>query len=130
MIKLFLSLLSHASALPVIGSPVGNRILDTTKWTCSTHVYNSSDVSRVIALAYPLLHDSSYVGDYPHQYKNREGFIFVTDPPYFEYPIIPDDIYTAGPPGPDRVIFDDDGVVEGLITHAGASGDGFVACKE
>ncbi|KAK4670617.1 uncharacterized protein QC763_0044590 [Podospora pseudopauciseta] len=71
-----------------------------------------------------------YTGYYPHQFKNLEAFDFVTEPPYFEYPIMPGDIYTSGPPGPDRVIFDDDGVVEGLITHSGASKDGFMACKE
>ncbi|KAK4657476.1 hypothetical protein QC762_0046240 [Podospora pseudocomata] len=104
--------------------------INTTTWSCSAHTYNSSDVSRAIALGYALLHDLSYVGYYPHQFMNLEAFDFVTEPPYFEYPIMPGDIYTSGPPGPDRVIFDDDGVVEGLITHNGASKDGFVACKE
>lgn len=38
-------------------------------------------------------------------------------------------MYQGGSPGPDRIIFDDDGVLNGLITHTGASGNGFVECQ-
>lgn len=67
-IWLFLSILAHVSALPAIAAPLGHQILvttgdiNTTTWSCSAHTYNSSDVSRAIALGYALLHDASYVG--------------------------------------------------------------------
>jgi hypothetical protein len=38
-------------------------------------------------------------------------------------------VYNGGSPGPDRVIFDDDGAFDMLITHTGASGNAFVACR-
>lgn len=39
------------------------------------------------------------------------------------------DVYNGGSPGPDRLVFDDEGVFNLLITHTGASGNAFVACR-
>ncbi|KAK4201491.1 guanyl-specific ribonuclease [Triangularia verruculosa] len=135
--KLSFSLLILASALPVFSSPLSSRaitavggIIRPSNWTCGTHGYASWEASQAAYLGYSLLESSDYNGKYPHEYMNREGFDFDTEPPYYEYPILPDGPYTGGSPGPDRVIFDNDGMLEGLITHTGASGDNFVACSE
>lgn len=39
------------------------------------------------------------------------------------------DVYDGGSPGADRVIFNGDDQLAGVITHTGASGDDFVACS-
>lgn len=68
---------------------------------------------------------------YPHQYNDYEGFSFPTAAPWYEFPILSSfKVYTGGSPGPDRVIFDSKGNFDSVITHTGASGDDFVACKK
>ena len=68
---------------------------------------------------------------YPHQYNDYEGFSFPTAAPWYEFPILSSyTVYTGGSPGPDRVIFDSHGNFDSLITHTGASGNNFVACKK
>lgn len=68
--------------------------------------------------------------DYPHEYHNYEGFDLPGPGPWYEYPIMADhDVYEGGSPGPDRVVFDGDGALGLLITHTGAGGDAFVACR-
>lgn len=70
-------------------------------------------------------------GGYPHQYNNYEGFSFPTASPWYEFPILSSyKVYTGGSPGADRVIFDTKGNFDALITHTGASGNNFVACKK
>lgn len=70
-------------------------------------------------------------GGYPHQYNDYEGFSFPTSAPWYEFPILSSyEVYTGGSPGADRVIFDKSGTFDSLITHTGASGDDFVACKK
>lgn len=70
-------------------------------------------------------------GGYPHQYNDYEGFTFPTSGPWYEFPILSTyKVYTGGSPGADRVIFDGSGTFDSLITHTGASGDDFVACKK
>ncbi|KAK0708822.1 Ribonuclease/ribotoxin [Apiosordaria backusii] len=137
MMKLLLGLAAHASTLSVFASPhpsqastaAGDNITPSN-WTCGTHAYASWETSQAASLGYSLLQSSEYNGNYPHEFLNREGFNFDTDPPYYEYPILPGSSYTGGSPGPDRVIFDIDGILDGLITHTGASGNDFVACTE
>ncbi len=68
---------------------------------------------------------------YPHQYEDYEGFSFPTSSPWYEFPILSSySVYSGGSPGPDRVIFDSHGNFDSLITHTGASGDDFVACRK
>ena len=38
-------------------------------------------------------------------------------------------VYSGGSPGADRVVFDSNGDFDLLITHTGASGNNFVACR-
>lgn len=44
--------------------------------------------------------------NYPHQFNNREGFTFNSGcyAPYYEFPVVPDGVYTGGDPGCDRVV--------------------------
>jgi hypothetical protein len=68
--------------------------------------------------------------NYPHRYNNYEGFDFPTPGPWYEYPIMSShSVYNGGSPGPDRVVFDSNGDFDLLITHTGASGSSFVACR-
>lgn len=72
-----------------------------------------------------------FTGGYPHQYYDYEGFSFPTASPWYEFPILSSYVaYTGGSPGADRVIFDKNGAFDSLITHTGASGNDFVACKK
>lgn len=74
---------------------------------------------------------NNFAGGYPHQYNNYEGFSFPTSAPWYEFPILSSyKVYTGGSPGADRVIFDTKGGFDALITHTGASGNNFVACKK
>jgi len=68
-------------------------------------------------------------GKYPHTFRNDEDFEFDVPGPYQEFPILDDfQEYDGGSPGPDRVVFNEDGTLAGVITHTGASGNGFVEC--
>lgn len=79
---------------------------------------------------YSLEQSGSEAGDYPHEYHDYEGFDFPVPGPYYEFPILADgETYNGGSPGADRVVFNDNGDLAGLITHTGASGDGFVECQ-
>lgn len=78
----------------------------------------------------PRIH---YLGSskYPHQYKNFENFNFPSSAPWYEFPILSSTkIYTGGAPGADRVIFDNKGKLDSLITHSGAKGNNFVSCVQ
>ena len=60
-------------------------------------------------------------------YHDYEGFDFPVDGTYYEFPILSSgSVYDGGSPGADRVIFNGDGELAGVITHTGASGDDFV----
>jgi len=91
--------------------------------TCGDNTYSSSDISNAISQA-----ENGGSGDYPHQYKDYEGFSFSCSSPYYEYPLESRYAYDGGSPGADRVIYDDSGDFCACITHTGASGDDFVEC--
>jgi len=66
---------------------------------------------------------------YPHAFDDREGFTIPTSGPWFEFPILASgDVYSGGPPGADRVVFDSNGDLDLVVTHHGASGSNFVQC--
>ena len=91
--------------------------------------YSSSAVSAAANEGYSLEQSGDDVNDYPHVYNNYEGFDFSVDPTYYEFPILSSgQIYSGGSPGADRVIFNEDGEIAGVITHTGASGNNFVSC--
>ncbi|KAJ5771677.1 Guanine-specific ribonuclease N1/T1 [Penicillium odoratum] len=98
-------------------------------YTCGTVCYTSSAVSAAQAAGYKLEAASETDDDYPHVYHDYEGFDFSVSAPYYEFPILSSGkVYTGGSPGADRVIFNGDDELAGVITHTGASDDDFVAC--
>ncbi|RAQ51263.1 alcohol dehydrogenase [Aspergillus flavus] len=100
-------------------------------YTCGSNCYSSSDVSTAQAAGYKLHEDGETVGSnsYPHKYNNYEGFDFSVSSPYYEWPILSSgDVYSGGSPGADRVVFNENNQLAGVITHTGASGNNFVEC--
>lgn len=113
------------------GSPIEAR--ETCVYTCGTVCYWQSDIDAAVKKGYSLHQSGSTLGsgEYPHQYNNYEGFSFPTVAPWYEFPILSTfAVYAGGSPGADRVVFDSKGALDSLITHTGASGNNFVACKK
>lgn len=97
---------------------------------CGTVCYSSSAISAAQEEGYNLYSMYDEVHNYPHQYHNYEDFEFPVSGTYYEFPILRDgEVYDGGSPGADRVIFNDNDELAGVITHDGASGDDFVACN-
>ncbi|KGO77417.1 Guanine-specific ribonuclease N1/T1 [Penicillium italicum] len=97
--------------------------------TCGSVCYSSNAISSAQEAGYDLYNSYEKVHDYPHEYHDYEGFEFSVSGPYYEFPILSSgEIYEGGSPGADRVIFNGDDELAGVITHNGASGDDFVAC--
>ncbi|CCC10145.1 hypothetical protein SMACR_02723 [Sordaria macrospora] len=110
----------------------GDFTAQACQYTCGTVCYTSSAVTAALNKGYGYYKAGTTVGSnsYPHQYNNYEGFSFPTAKPWYEFPILSSgSVYTGGSPGADRVIFDSKGNLDMLITHTGASGNNFVACK-
>ncbi|KAK7753476.1 hypothetical protein SLS62_004551 [Diatrype stigma] len=100
--------------------------------TCGTVCYWQSDIDDAVAAGYKLFKAGDTVGDndYPHAFDNREGFDIPVDGPWQEFPILSTyKPYTGGAPGADRIVFNEDGDFAISVTHTGASGNNFVACK-
>ncbi|KAJ5771136.1 uncharacterized protein N7511_003187 [Penicillium nucicola] len=97
--------------------------------TCGSHCYSSSAISAARTAGYKLYSAGSTANDYPHVYHDYEGFTFPVSGTYYEFPILSSgSVYTGGSPGADRVIFNTNDQLAGVITHTGASGNNFVAC--
>lgn len=137
----------------------GDFQAEACQYTCGTVCYTSSAITAALNKGYGYYKAGTQVGSsmfflffpflpsifffhnntnepppttdkYPHQYNNYEGFNFPTAKPWYEFPILSSGaVYTGGSPGADRVIFDSKGALDMLITHTGASGNNFVACK-
>ncbi|KAL1870001.1 hypothetical protein VTK73DRAFT_2844 [Phialemonium thermophilum] len=132
--------MANMKALPtlLLGFLTAVAALPTEKrascvYTCGSVCYWQSDIDDALQKGYSLLESGQTLGSdkYPHQYNDYEGFKFPTSSPWYEFPILSSyKVYTGGSPGPDRVIFDSHGNFDSLITHTGASGDDFVACKK
>ncbi|KAJ5216754.1 uncharacterized protein N7469_011619 [Penicillium citrinum] len=98
-------------------------------YTCGSNCYTSSAASSAKSAGYKLYSAGSTENSYPHVYHNYEGFDFPVDGTYYEFPILSSgSVYSGGSPGADRVIFNANNQLAGLITHTGASGNNFVAC--
>ncbi|KOS19313.1 Guanyl-specific ribonuclease N1 [Escovopsis weberi] len=99
-------------------------------YTCGSVCYWQSDIDAARAQGFGLLSSGRTDDSYPHQYEDFEGFNFPTKDPWYEFPILSSfKVYNGGSPGPDRVIFDSRGNFDSVITHTGASGNNFVACR-
>jgi len=94
--------------------------------SCGNNDYTSGDVVNAINQA-----EGGGGGNYPHQYRDTEGFTFPScSGEFFEYPLEEGRVYTGGSPGADRVIYDDAGDFCACLTHTGAPGrNGFVECS-
>ncbi|KAJ4417650.1 hypothetical protein N0V85_001760 [Neurospora sp. IMI 360204] len=117
---------------PTAETTTGNFTAQACQYTCGSVCYTSSAVTAALNKGYGYYSSGSTAGSssYPHQYNNYEGFSFPTAKPWFEFPILSSGkVYTGGSPGADRVVFDSRGNLDMLITHTGASGNNFVACK-
>lgn len=98
-------------------------------YTCATHCYTKSAVSDAQDAGFNLYTTNDDVNDYPHEYHNYEDFDFPVPGTYYEFPILNSgQIYDGGSPGADRVVFNSENELAGVITHEGASGNDFVAC--
>ncbi|KAL1964373.1 hypothetical protein VTN77DRAFT_7058 [Rasamsonia byssochlamydoides] len=98
---------------------------------CGKDCYSQDEINAALQQGYSLEQNGEEAGDYPHEYKDYEGFNFPVSGPYYEFPILADgSVYDGGSPGADRVVFNNNGELAGLITHTGASSyDGFVECQ-
>ncbi|PTB70304.1 ribonuclease-domain-containing protein [Trichoderma citrinoviride] len=120
---------ASASAAAIDSTLVDKRA--ACVYTCGSVCYWQSDIDAALSKGYSLYKSGDDEDSYPHQYNDYEGFKFPTASPWYEFPILSSfDVYTGGSPGPDRVIFDSKGNFDSVITHTGASGDDFVACKK
>ncbi|KAF7562164.1 hypothetical protein G7046_g1977 [Stylonectria norvegica] len=121
-----LSLITLVSALP---ASLDRRAAAT----CGSTSYTAAAVNAasVAACNYVKADDTAGTSTYPHVYNNLEGFAFGgLSGPYYEFPILSSgSIYAGGSPGPDRVVITAACKQAGTITHTGASGNDFVACK-
>ena len=100
-------------------------------YTCGSTCYSSSAVNSAQQAGFKDYQSGNQVGsdDYPHTYRDEEGFKFNVSSPYYEFPILSSgDVYSGGSPGADRVVFNQNNQLAGVITHTGASGDDFVSC--
>lgn len=124
-----LSLLPLAFAL-VTPSQLEGRT--ACAYTCGSVCYYQSDVDEAVAQGYGYYEDGQQVGsnDYPHTETNYENIDFYVSGPYQEFPILSTyKVYTGGSPGADRVVFNTNGQLAGVVTHTGASGNDFVPCS-
>ncbi|KAL4864608.1 hypothetical protein BDV12DRAFT_9595 [Aspergillus spectabilis] len=110
-----------------LAAPLDSR--QSCAYTCGSVCYTSSAVSSAASEGYDYVSAGDDVNNYPHVYNNYEGFDFPVSPTYYEFPILSSgSIYSGGSPGADRVVFNEDGQLAGVITHTGASGNNFVSC--
>lgn len=127
--------LSLLSLLPWALAAVPPSALEgraTCAYTCGTVCYYQSDVDAAVQQGYGYYESGQQVGsnDYPHTENNYEGINFYVSGPYEEFPILKTyQVYTGGSPGPDRVVFNTQGQLAGVVTHTGASGNDFVPCS-
>lgn len=67
--------------------------------TCANDPFVTVDINKASAKGCELFQAGEQIGknDYPHRFNNREGFDFLVEGPYQEYPIMADlEIYDGG----------------------------------
>ncbi|KAK5052028.1 hypothetical protein LTR84_002832 [Exophiala bonariae] len=108
------------------------RQTQTCASTCGTVCYFQRTVDAAVSEGFELFQagKTEGSGDYPHTFRNDEEIELSVPGPYQEFPILNDfQEYDGGSPGPDRVIFNEDGELAGVITHTGSQvRNGFVTC--
>jgi hypothetical protein len=129
---------------PFGATPTGPQTIPTTTTeapkepvpfiaVCGTNRYVEDDISNAIVAGCYYKNKTQTVNksQYPKQFQNSQRFNFgQIAGPYYEFPLIGSAAYIGGPPGPDRVIFNERCWLAGEITETGAGQYGFAACKE
>ncbi|CAN8106508.1 unnamed protein product [Discula destructiva] len=132
-LKLIPSKLALLALLPLsLAGPLIASTRAPCAYTCGSVCYWQSDVDEAVAQGYNYYKSGQQVGsnDYPHTETNYEHISFYVAGPYEEFPILKTyTTYTGGSPGPDRVVFNGQGKLAGVVTHTGASGNDFVTCS-
>ena len=67
--------------------------------TCADDPFMTVDITKASTKGCELFKAGEQIGknDYPHRFNNREGFDFVVEGPYQEYPIMANlEIYDGG----------------------------------
>ncbi|CAE6519175.1 unnamed protein product [Rhizoctonia solani] len=138
---LALSALALAIPTPTKSSTLFNRTVSGAAGAnCGKNTFTATEVEAAAAAAASHAAAGSQIGKnkYPHRFNNREGFEFQSNcnPPFLEFPIFNSKVYAGGSPGPDRVFIPRFRVqlinptgLTGVITHTGASGNGFLQCE-
>ncbi|KAK4150851.1 Ribonuclease/ribotoxin [Chaetomidium leptoderma] len=135
MVRLIPALLTLLTAISVSAAPFpaeANAQVEARAcaFTCGSVCYQNTHIQAALNKGYSLQQTGSNLNNYPHRYNNYEGFNFPTAGPWYEFPIMSGhQVYSGGSPGADRVVFDSRGAFDLLITHQGASGNNFVACR-
>ncbi|KAM5520724.1 guanyl-specific ribonuclease f1 [Fusarium oxysporum f. sp. phaseoli] len=92
----FKSIASLAALVSLaVAGPIESRQSATT---CGSTNYSASQVRAAAnaACQYYQNDDTAGSSTYPHTYNNREGFDFIVDGPYQEFPIKSGGVYTGG----------------------------------
>ncbi|KAF5024526.1 hypothetical protein F66182_3466 [Fusarium sp. NRRL 66182] len=145
--KSFVLLASLVSV--AVAGPIESRQSATR---CGSTSYSAAQVRAAAnaACTYYRADDTAGSSTYPHTFNNREGFDFLVNGPYQEFPIRTSGVYSGGmhsqdpstrprwnaltnillvgSPGADRVVINTNCQYAGAITHTGASGNNFVGC--
>ncbi|KAL2019762.1 hypothetical protein VTK56DRAFT_9206 [Thermocarpiscus australiensis] len=135
MVRFITAVLALVGVVAVSAAPLASEGETEMKrascvYTCGSTCYWQEDIDAALNKGVSLQQSGQEIDSYPHQYNDYEGFRFPTSGPWYEFPILSSfKVYSGGSPGPDRVIFDSDGNFDSVITHTGASGDDFVACR-
>ncbi|GAM83208.1 hypothetical protein ANO11243_011940 [Dothideomycetidae sp. 11243] len=121
---------SLLSAALFASSAFGAAIL-RRQTECGNTYYSADAINAALNQGYDYYSNGEEAHSYPHQYNDYEGFDFGgVSGPYQEFPILSSGrLYRGGSPGADRVIFNTNGELAGVITHDGASGNDFVGCS-
>ncbi|KAF4457098.1 guanyl-specific ribonuclease F1 [Fusarium austroafricanum] len=125
----FQSVASLAALISLaVASPIESRQSATR---CGNTNYSAAQVRAAANAACQYYQSGGNAGSstYPHKYNNREGFDFLVNGPYQEFPIKTSGVYSGGSPGADRVVINTNCEYAGAITHTGASGNNFVGCS-
>ncbi|RPB23136.1 Ribonuclease/ribotoxin [Terfezia boudieri ATCC MYA-4762] len=87
---------------------VAQSVTGITGANCNDYVISPRAINSAALAALRHLNAGTTVGrnNYPHRYNNFESFTFNAgcNPPYYEFPVFRDHVYTGGSPGLDRVV--------------------------
>jgi len=101
--------------------------------TCGRTRYIEDDVQNALIAGCYYKNKTTTVNksEFPKPFANTQGFNFGNvQPPFWEFPLINSAGYVGGPPGPDRVIFNEPCFLAGEITQTNAGARGFTECVE